>query len=141
MTLGSVTGRLWIGFLLLPILGLLAGASFAGNKKTADGPRVAFPFRGAPASASSLRNPYEGRPNAVLAGRKLFLLHCAQCHGEKAEGNRNAPPLRSGRVREASDGVLFWFLKNGNARAGMPSWSGLPPAQRWQIVSFLRSLQ
>ena len=141
MTLRSVMGRLWIVFLFLPILGLLAGDYFAGNKEAANGSRVAFTFRGAPASASRLRNPYEGRPNAVLAGRKLFLRHCAQCHGEKAEGGRNAPPLRSGRVREAPDGVLFWFLKNGNLRAGMPSWSGLPPAQRWQIVSFLKSLR
>jgi len=36
--------------------------------------------------------------------------------------------------------VLFWFLRNGNLRQGMPSWSGLPDQQRWQIVSFLKTV-
>lgn len=121
--------------------GPVAGTCLAGKKGVSGTSEAPSVFDRAPASAYRLQNPYDRRPNAVLAGRKLFLRHCAQCHGEKAEGGRNSPPLRSGRVREAPDGVLFWFLKKGNLRAGMPSWSGLPPAQRWQIVSFLKSLR
>jgi len=115
-------------------------AVLAGKEKLAHLSETTSVFDRAPASAYRLQNPYDGQPNAVLAGRKLFLRHCAQCHGEKAQGGRNAPPLRSVRV-QAPDGVLFWFLKEGNLQAGMPSWSGLPPAQRWQIVSFLKSLR
>ena len=121
--------------------GLVAANSFGGKKQAPDASETTSVFDRAPASASSVRNPYHGQPGAVMAGKKLFLRHCAQCHGEKADGGRNAPPLRSGRVSEAPDGVLFWFLKNGSPRAGMPSWSGLPPGQRWQIVSFLKSLR
>jgi len=42
-------------------------------------------------------------------------------------------------VGQASAGEIEWFLRNGRMRTGMPSWSGLPEARRWQIVSFLQS--
>lgn len=134
-------GRLLCMILLMPACGLAAAAGLGGKKKAPDAAGMSSAFDRASASAYKARNPYHDQPNAAEAGRKLFLRHCAQCHGENAEGGRNAPPLRSGGVRETPDGVLFWFLKNGNPRAGMPSWSGLPPAQRWQIVSFLESLR
>lgn len=141
MTSRPAMRRLWIVILFSSACGLLAGTCFGGKEKAADAPGPPSVFQRAPASAYKPQNPYSGQPRAVLAGRKLFLQHCAECHGENAEGRRDAPPLRSSLIRETPDGVLFWFLKKGNLRAGMPSWSGLPPAQRWQIVSFLKSLR
>ncbi|TAM84131.1 MAG: c-type cytochrome [Acidobacteria bacterium] len=141
MTRRSAPGGLGIVMLFSCIFGLLAGTSLGSRQKAPDAPVTLSVFRRAPASAFRLQNPYAGRPEAALAGRKLFLRHCAQCHGENAEGRGNAPPLRSELILETPDGVLFWFLKNGNLRAGMPSWSGLPPEQRWQIVSFLKTLR
>jgi len=32
------------------------------------------------------QNPYNGQPDAVLAGKKLFHQHCAQCHGDDGRG-------------------------------------------------------
>ncbi len=141
MTSRSVMGRLWIVVLFSSACGLLAGTCFGGRKEVGKRSRLASVFRSAPAAAARLQNPYRGDAKAVLAGKKLFRHHCASCHGNNAEGQGKAPPLRSGAVRQAPDGVLFWFLKKGNLRAGMPSWSGLPPQQRWQIVSFLKSLR
>ncbi len=43
-------------------------------------------------------------------------------------------------VRQASPGTLFWILTNGVVRRGMPVWSKLPEPQRWQLVTYLRSL-
>ncbi len=53
---------------------------------------------------------------------------------------KKKPSLRTERVRTASDGDLEWFLRQGDLAHGMPSWSSLPEVQRWQIVSYLRSL-
>ena len=72
---------------------------------------------------------------------KLFRRHCAECHGEDAAGRGKAPPLVSERVQGAPPGDLFWFLTNGNLGAGMPSWSRLPDARRWLLVSFLKTLR
>jgi mono/diheme cytochrome c family protein len=87
-------------------------------------------------------NPYGDQPQAIQAGRLLFADHCAQCHGDTAEGTKKRPSLRTARVQsQATEGDLRWLLANGNLRRGMPSWSKLPDQQLWQLISYLRSLK
>jgi mono/diheme cytochrome c family protein len=50
------------------------------------------------------------------------------------------PSLRADPVRQATPGTLFWILTNGVVRRGMPVWSKLPEPQRWQLVSYVKSL-
>jgi mono/diheme cytochrome c family protein len=95
----------------------------------------------APAEARAKRNPFENDAKAIAAGSKLFEQHCAECHGNMAEGGKKAPSLREDEVQRAEPGALFWVLTNGVVRRGMPVWSKLPEPQRWQIVSFLKSLR
>jgi mono/diheme cytochrome c family protein len=94
----------------------------------------------APKKAVARRNPLQSDPDAAAAGAKLFELHCAECHGLMAEGGRKAPSLLADPVQRATPGALFWLLTNGVVRRGMPVWSKLPEPQRWQIVSYLKSL-
>jgi mono/diheme cytochrome c family protein len=94
----------------------------------------------APTKAAARRNPLAADPDAVTAGGKLFDLHCAECHGQMAEGGKKGPSLRAAEVQQASPGSLFWLLTNGVVRRGMPVWSKLPEPQRWQLVSFIKSL-
>ncbi len=86
-------------------------------------------------------NPLAADADARAAGAKLFLQHCAECHGRDASGGHGRPALVSARIRHASDGELQWLLRNGSLWNGMPSWSSLPEAQRWQLVAYLRGLQ
>jgi len=87
-------------------------------------------------------NPLAGEPEAIHAGALVYRDHCQQCHRANAEGDGHKhPALRSEAMRAASDGDLEWFLRQGDLRRGMPSWSSLPQAQRWQLVAFLRSIQ
>ncbi len=95
----------------------------------------------APERARGKRNPFEGDPQAVAAGGKLFEQHCAECHGPKAGGARKGPSLLREEVQQAAPGTLFWILTNGVVRRGMPVWSKLPEPERWQIVTFLQSLK
>ncbi len=97
------------------------------------------PWRRASASAHARLNPYDGQPDAVRAGHKLFARHCASCHGDQGRGGE-APHVDADLVRDATPGDLFWFLTNGNLRRGMPSWSRLPDQRRWQLVAFLKTL-
>jgi mono/diheme cytochrome c family protein len=89
------------------------------------------------ASAAEPRNPYAGNANATAAGAKLFRRHCAACHGESGQGTSHAPALDTPRISEMPAAALYRVLTNGILTRGMPSWSSLPPQQRWQIVTFL----
>ena len=94
----------------------------------------------APLTARAKRNPLVNDPDAAAAGRKLFGMHCAECHGQSAEGTRRAPNLRDSEVQDAPPGAIFWVLTNGIVRHGMPVWSKLPEPQRWQLVTYVKSL-
>ncbi|MDP9039673.1 MAG: cytochrome c [Acidobacteriota bacterium] len=85
-------------------------------------------------------NPYAESSEAVAAGAILYGRRCASCHGASAQGVGSRPSLRSTRVQTATDGELHWLLTNGDLRRGMPSWSHLPDAQRWQLVRYLHAL-
>ena len=94
-----------------------------------------------PARDHEKANPYQGQADAIAAGQRIYLQHCSHCHGENAEGTRKRPALKSERIQtQASDGDIFWLLSNGNMRKGMPPWTKLPDQQRWQVISYLKSL-
>lgn len=42
--------------------------------------------------------------------------------------------------QSASEGELFWYITEGDANNGMPSWAKLSRKQRWQIITYLRVL-
>ena len=98
-----------------------------------------------PAKDRDRANPFAADRDAPAAGANIFAEHCAQCHGEDAQGKQDGkhfrPNLHSDRVKQATPGDLFWLLTNGSQRNGMPSWSRLPEAQRWQLIAFLKSLR
>jgi mono/diheme cytochrome c family protein len=93
-----------------------------------------------PEKSRGRNNPFAGNAEAAKAGEKLFGQHCAQCHGANAEGKKG-PSLRSHHIEHTTAGELEWLLTNGSLKDGMPSWSRLPEPQRWQLVTYLKSLQ
>jgi mono/diheme cytochrome c family protein len=94
----------------------------------------------APEKWKARANPLEHDPEAVAAGKKLFGLHCSECHGETAEGTHRAPTMRSSDVQESAPGAIFWVITNGVVWHGMPVWSRLPEPMRWQLVAYIKSL-
>lgn len=121
---------------------ILLAVAIAGNLTIAPTAHTVSRWIQVPAKEHSRANPMGGAAKAVDSGAALFRDHCAQCHGTDANGGgRKAPSLKTESIRSATDGDLEWFLRQGDLRHGMPSWSSLPTAQRWQIVTYLRSLQ
>jgi mono/diheme cytochrome c family protein len=110
------------------------------QKSWKDKPDVYAELGKAPGKARNRSNPLENDLEAVAAGRLLFEDHCAECHGDNAEGGKKGPSLRAPEVQNAAPGSIFWLLTNGVVRKGMPVWSRLPEPQRWQLVRYLKSL-
>ena len=120
---------------------LAVAVRVAGEQKETKGKADVYAALGkAPEKARHRLNPLENDPEAASAGRVLFLDHCAECHGENAEGAKKGPSLRAPEVQNAAPGTIFWILTNGVVRKGMPVWSRLPEPQRWQLVRYLKSL-
>ena len=128
------------GISLILILGSALAFARSKGEKHEKQENVYAELGKAPKKAVRRSNPLQDDPQAVAAGGKLFGDHCAECHGEMAEGGRKAPSLLADPVQQATPGTLFWLLSNGVVRRGMPDWSKLPEPQRWQLVSYIKSL-
>jgi mono/diheme cytochrome c family protein len=116
---------LWCGFLVASVCFAAADGSWLKHVPDAERQKV---------------NPFSGQQDAIQAGKKVFLDHCAKCHGEDALGRGKKPSLRSMRVQNATDGELSWLLRNGELGKGMPEWNALPDPTRWQVIAFVKSL-
>ena len=97
-------------------------------------------FHNAPASERGVKNPYAGQAEAVQAGKTVYTRNCGACHGVAGRGTGNVPPLARGPAQRATDGEIFWYVTRGDADNGMPSWAQLPEKQRWEVVTYLKSL-
>jgi len=125
---------------LLALASMAAAAAGADHDRDLDSRGVFQVIAKAPAKWRALKNPYDGLPDAIAAGEKLFRQHCAECHGADALGRGRAANLHVGGVQNATPGELAWFLRSGNLAHGMPPWSGIPEQRRWQIISYIKSL-
>jgi mono/diheme cytochrome c family protein len=94
----------------------------------------------APLKDAARPNPLANQTGMVAGGQKLYRQRCNTCHGENGRGTSRAPSLEADDVQAQTDGALFWKITSGNTHAGMPSFSFLPEAQRWQLVLHLRIL-
>jgi mono/diheme cytochrome c family protein len=96
----------------------------------------------APPEAAAIPNPEAKNTAAPGAGRKAFMRACVNCHGEEGAGQENgAADLRSAEVQSQTDGALFWKISNGNTANGMPAFASFRETERWDIVTFLRTLK
>jgi mono/diheme cytochrome c family protein len=97
-------------------------------------------FHHAPSSAAARKNPLAGQHAAVAAGKTIYASKCSKCHGEQGRGTGPIPPLAKGRAQRARVGELFWFITEGDIDSGLPSWKSLSDRQRWQVVTYIKSL-
>ncbi len=109
-----------------------------------------------PAAPAWLKQPSAVKAHAP-AGKKLFTLHCAACHGEKADGTGPAaaalqdiwglpaapsdlrqPHLRCGDA----PADIFRILTTGMNGTPMMSFAPvLTPEQRWDIIAYILDIR
>lgn len=108
----------------------------------------------APDEFAGLSNPFAGDTDAIDAGQEIFITNCATCHGATGAGDGEAAagldpkPANLGdadMMSTLTDGYLFWRVTKGGTiepfNSAMPSWEqGLTEDQRWQVISFVRTL-
>ncbi|MGH7341999.1 MAG: c-type cytochrome [Candidatus Rokuibacteriota bacterium] len=97
------------------------------------------------AKFKGMKNPQSGAAS-VAAGKKSAETNCVTCHGASGKGdgvaaaalNPKPADWTSDKVKKDTDGALFCRISNG--RGPMPPWKHLPQKERWDLVSYVRSL-
>lgn len=78
---------------------------------------------------------------AVAEGRRIYNQSCTVCHGlDGAAGDRGPALAGTRRYLRSSDQDLFDSIRNGIPATEMPP-SGLPEADIWKVVAYIRSLR
>ena len=93
------------------------------------------------------RNPYAVIKNLktsdrdVASGAALFLNHCSSCHGPDGAGSQIAPALVGREFKHGdSDWAVYRTVRDGVPTTAMPATTQLTESERWQVISFVRSL-
>jgi mono/diheme cytochrome c family protein len=94
-----------------------------------------------PEADRSAVNPLANDASAAADGAKIYSEKCAKCHGANGEGKGSHPSLRTQKMQEATPGELHWIITHGTGMHGMPSFGKLSDTERWQLVSYIKSLQ
>ncbi len=101
--------------------------------------------------ATNNPNPLAGdfSPEVLITGQKYYDIHCAVCHGEKADGKSlvaekmalKPPPLTSDKIKGWKDGQIYHVIQMGQGIMG-PYASHLPREEwKWSVVQYIRHLQ
>ena len=98
--------------------------------------------------AQKLKNPVPSDESSIGEGRKLYLRHCASCHGQSGKGDGSmalAGGTPSNLVDEtwdhgSSDGEIFVAIRDGVSSDMEAYKDKLTEKQIWQVVNFIRSL-
>jgi mono/diheme cytochrome c family protein len=85
---------------------------------------------------------------ARARGRKLFLEHCALCHGDRADGRGvrreglTSPPrdfTDPAWRRRTSPRRIFFTIREGSRGTPMPAWGILTDEEIWDLTACLIS--
>jgi mono/diheme cytochrome c family protein len=100
----------------------------------------------APTRAAKKKNPVPANDASLARGEALYVKECLSCHGAKGKGDgpaareleKHPGDLTSPKLREQSDGALFWKLTRG--RKPMPSVEKIfTEEDRWQVINYIRT--
>lgn len=116
-------------------------------------PRGAVPFHygksdeDAILAGQELQNPVPLTSESLARGKDMYTIFCDVCHGPQGQGDGvlipkfpNPPAFTSKRVKEFSDGRIYYVITRGG-KIMPPHNTQIAPEDRWKIVQYVRSLQ
>ncbi len=100
--------------------------------------------------AAKLKNPVPPDAASIAAGKKLYVEHCAECHGDSGKGdgemadtyNPKPANLTDAEWKHGStDGEIFTVIRDGVKGTEMkPFGKKMTTHQLWDVVNFIRSI-
>lgn len=96
---------------------------------------------GVAAQTPTDKNPFEGNPEAILAGMGGYRQRCADCHGTDGRGVRG-PDITQIWSTGRTDQGLFKTIRSGVSGTEMPAFVAPRTSDReiWQMLAYVRTL-
>ena len=106
------------------------------------------------AASLSLAAPGAFAQGDANAGKAVYELKCAGCHGVKGDGKGPAAELLLPKPRDFTAGIykirttvnktptdqdIFRIITDGMPGTSMPPWSVLPEKDRWNLVAYVKA--
>jgi mono/diheme cytochrome c family protein len=99
--------------------------------------------------APAQQNPVPATDGNLVAGAKLYVEHCAGCHGlpsnPESKFSRAFNPPTPGffkRAPDMPDNQNFYITQHGIRWTGMPAWGRvLTDEEMWKIVTFMSKIE
>ena len=91
-------------------------------------------------AGETIVNPLTASDRSVATGRLLYNTYCGPCHGGTVEKYfPKMPSLAEPELQRHGDGWWYATITNGIGLMP-PTGHELDPAERWQIVQYVRTL-
>ena len=105
------------------------------------------------AASLSLAAPGAFAQGDANAGKAVYELKCAGCHGVKGDGKGPAAELLLPKPRDFTAGIykirttvnktptdqdIFRIITDGMPGTSMPPWNVLPERERWNLVAYIK---
>lgn len=142
-------------FLVALVSASLLSACSSSEKAPGSDPAPAMSARDVD-EGKNLSNPVPATPESIASGKKFYDRHCADCHGEKADGvSALAAAMADDAVKPpnliddqwnhgSTDGDIFLSIRDGvggpGSMKGLNGRPGVGPNEMWNTVNYLRSL-
>jgi mono/diheme cytochrome c family protein len=99
--------------------------------------------------APAMKNPLAPTEQNLTEGARLYLNHCAGCHGipsnrESQFGKSFNPPVPQffSDAPDMAENQNFYITQHGIRFSGMPAWGGtLSENQIWLLVTFMSNVE
>jgi len=99
--------------------------------------------------ASEQKNPLTANEENLVAGAKLYINHCAGCHGVPLNPSSQFPksfyppvPTFFTDAPDMPENQNFYIIQHGIRWSGMPAWDKtLNDTQKWQLVTFMSNIE
>jgi mono/diheme cytochrome c family protein len=99
--------------------------------------------------APDAKNPLPANEETIVAGTKLYVNHCAGCHGIPSNSDsqfaHSFNPEVPSFFKDAPDmaeNQNFYIIQHGIRWTGMPAWNKtLNDTETWQLVTFLSNIE
>jgi mono/diheme cytochrome c family protein len=99
--------------------------------------------------APELKNPVPASDSGLADGAKLYLNHCAGCHGipsnpDSQFGHSFNPPIPQffKKAPDMPENQNFYIVQHGVRWSGMPAWNNtLSDTQIWELVTFMSNIE